>query len=87
MSSQCSGNINNSRIFAYNFNEKLENNYFFINVSNRCVCLICNSCVAVSKKCNVDRHFMTTHKDYISKYHNNEILRKKFEDLKLNCGK
>jgi hypothetical protein len=36
------------------FNEKLENKYFFINVNNKCVCLIYNASVPASKKCNVE---------------------------------
>jgi hypothetical protein len=40
MASQCSGHKNKSRTFAYNFNEKWENKYFFINVNKKCVCLI-----------------------------------------------
>jgi hypothetical protein len=71
------------KIFAYNFNEKWEGKNLFINVNNKCLCLICNSSIAVSKKCNVERHFMAMHKDYISKYpDNNEIRRTKPEDLK-----
>jgi hypothetical protein len=54
MASQCSGNKNKLRTFVYNFNEKWEKKYFFINVNNKCVCLICNVTVAVSKKCNVE---------------------------------
>jgi hypothetical protein len=54
MASQCSGNKNKSRTFVYNFNEKWENKYFFINVNNKCMCLICNASVAVSKKCNAE---------------------------------
>jgi hypothetical protein len=50
---------NKLRTFVYNFNDNWENKYFFISVSNKCVCLICNASVAVSKKCNVEWHFMT----------------------------
>jgi len=61
--------------------------YFFINVNNKCVCLICNASVAVSKKCNAERHFMTMHKDYLSKYPNNsESGRNKVEDMKHNLS-
>lgn len=31
MASQCSGSKKNSKIFVYNFNEKWENEYFFVN--------------------------------------------------------
>jgi hypothetical protein len=85
MASQCSGNKNKSRKFVYNFNKKWENKYFFINVNNKYVSLICNASVAVSKKCNVEWHFMTMHKDYISKCpDNSEIWRNKVEDLNRN---
>jgi hypothetical protein len=82
MASQCSCNKNKSRTYVYNFNEKWENKYFFTNVNNICVCLICCASVAVSEKCYVE-HFMTMHKDYINKYPgNSEIHRNKVEDLK-----
>jgi hypothetical protein len=54
MASQCNGNKNKLRTFVYNFNETWENKYFFINVHNKCMCLICNGSAAVSKKCNVE---------------------------------
>jgi hypothetical protein len=83
MVSQCSCHINKLKIFAYNFNEKWENKYLFINVNNKCLCLICNSSITVSKKCDVERRFMAMHKEYISKYpENSEIRRTKAEDLK-----
>jgi hypothetical protein len=85
MASQCSGNINKSKTFAYNFSAKWENKYFFINMINKCVCLICSVNVSVSKKCNAEGHFMTIHKDYISKYRDNsEIRRNEVEGLKRN---
>jgi hypothetical protein len=63
----------------------MENKYFLINVNNKCVCLICNASVAVSKACIVEWHFLAMHKDYISKYPNNsEIRRNKAEDMKRN---
>jgi hypothetical protein len=42
--------------------------YFFVNVDNTYPCLICNANKAVDNKCIIERHFMTTYKDYISKY-------------------
>jgi DNA polymerase III epsilon subunit-like protein len=56
-----------------------------MNVNNKYVRLICNGSVAVSKKCNAERHFTTMLKDYISKYpYSSEIRRIKTEDLKRN---
>jgi hypothetical protein len=79
-------NKNKSRIFVYNLNEKWGNKYFFINVNNKCVYLICNVNVAVSKKCNAEQRFMTMHTDYVSKYSNkSKMHRNKTEDLKYNA--
>lgn len=41
----------------YYFHEEWESEFFFTNVGERCVCLICGASVAVGKKCNVERHF------------------------------
>jgi hypothetical protein len=72
----CSGNKNKLRTFVYNLNEKWKNKYS-INVNNKCVCLICNVSVAVSKKCNVERYFMTMMcKDYVSKYPSNSEIQR-----------
>jgi len=84
IASQHIGNNNKSQTFMYTFNENWKNKYFFINVNNKCMCLMCNASVAVGKKCNVKWHSMTMHKDYISKYSNSEIHRNKVEDLKCN---
>jgi hypothetical protein len=68
-----------------NFNKTWENKYLFINVNNKGVCLIYKASVAVSKQYNVERHFMTMHKDYVSKYPDNSEIRRNFvEDLKRN---
>jgi hypothetical protein len=69
---------------VYNLNEKWENKCFFINVNNKCVCLICNVSVTVSKKCNAELHFVTMHKDYTSKYPNNSKYVEMNEDLEHN---
>jgi hypothetical protein len=53
------------------------------NVNKKYACLTCNACVVVSKRCNVNQHFMTIHKDYISTCtDNNGIFRNKVEDMK-----
>jgi hypothetical protein len=43
MTSQCSGNKNKPSLFVYNFNEKWDNQCFFVNVKNKCVSLIYNA--------------------------------------------
>jgi hypothetical protein len=46
---------------------------------------MCTASVAVSKKHNVERHFMTMHKRYVRKYtDNSEMNRNKAEDLERN---
>jgi hypothetical protein len=59
MASQCSGNKNKPRTFAYNFNKNGR-------ISNSSSVLITNvfniyASVTVIKKCNVDQNFMTMH--------------------------
>jgi hypothetical protein len=67
---------------VYNFNEEWDKNYLFIKVNNKCVYLKSNSSIAASNKCNVERHFMTMHKDYISDYPgNSEMHGNKLKDL------
>jgi hypothetical protein len=53
MASRCSGNEIKLKIFVYNLIKI--NKYFFTHVDNTCVCSICNTSVAVSKKYNVER--------------------------------
>jgi len=52
----------------YNFHAEWETDYFFTQVKDKCVCLLCNGSVSVGKKGNVERHFKTVHsgieKDY-----------------------
>lgn len=42
---------------TYYFHEEWESEFFFTNVGERCVCLICSASIAVGKKCSVERHF------------------------------
>jgi hypothetical protein len=54
---------------------------------NKCACLKYCASVDVIEKCKVDRHFMSLHKDYTSKYYNSEICRYKVEDFNLICNR
>lgn len=49
---------------AYHFHQEWETDYFFTSVKDRCVCLICETSVAVGKKSNVEQHFTTLHKTF-----------------------
>ncbi len=48
----------------YYFHEEWESEFFFTNVNERCVCLICGASVAVGKRCNVERHFTQVHGNF-----------------------
>lgn len=48
------------------FQTRWENEYFFMEVKGKCVCLICNESVAVMKEYNVRRHYETKHQTYMS---------------------
>ena len=68
---------------TYHFHEEWELNYFFTMVKDKCCCLICNVSLAVAKKGNLERHFLTLHKNYQTNYPQNSDIRKnKIRDLK-----
>ena len=52
----------------YYFNEEWELTYFCAMVNDKCTCLICNASLALPKKGNVERHFMTRHAKYNEKF-------------------
>jgi hypothetical protein len=75
----------NKRQKTYHFNVEWEEQFCFIYYKEKSVCLLCNSSVAIAKKCNVERHFITTHKNFNTKFPmNSEIRKKKISELKLN---
>ena len=47
---------------GHRFQWKLE--YFFTEIRNNCVCLICQETVAVFKEFNIKRHYQTKHGNY-----------------------
>ena len=56
---------------------------FFILMHDKCVCIICNSNVALSKRANVERHFGTVHRHYeIDFPPNTEVRKAKVRQLK-----
>ncbi|XP_030613825.1 general transcription factor II-I repeat domain-containing protein 2 [Archocentrus centrarchus] len=48
------------------FQTRWANEYFFIEVKGKCVCLICTETVAVMKEYNLRRHYETKHQTYAS---------------------
>lgn len=41
------------------FQEKWTNDYFFVEVEGKPVCLVCGDAIAVMKKANLERHYST----------------------------
>lgn len=70
---------------TYNFNTDWEELYCFINIKDKCVCLLCGSTIAIPKKHNVERHFQTTHATFDRNYPlKTEVRKKKINQLKSN---
>ncbi|XP_061671685.1 general transcription factor II-I repeat domain-containing protein 2B-like [Syngnathoides biaculeatus] len=46
------------------FQDKWKFEYFFTEILNNCVCLICQETVAVFKEFNIKRHYQTKHASY-----------------------
>ncbi|XP_069582815.1 general transcription factor II-I repeat domain-containing protein 2-like [Ranitomeya imitator] len=71
------------RSYSYSFHEEWEEQYLFTHFRDKCICLICQATVSIGKKCNVERHYTTTHKKFDQEYPKGTNLRKiKVEDLK-----
>ncbi|KAF7650099.1 hypothetical protein LDENG_00131240 [Lucifuga dentata] len=50
---------------------------------SKCVCLICQSIIAIPKKGNVERHFRTVHKNYDTDFPpKSELRKRKVRELK-----
>ena len=71
------------KIKTYHYHSEWEEDYFFIMMKDKCVCFICNTTVALPKKANVERHFLTFHKNFEADYPRGTALRKaKVQQLK-----
>ncbi len=61
--------------------------YCFINLKDKCICLLCRNSVAVPKKHNAERHFLTNHTTFNTNYPlKSEIRKKKIDQLKSNLS-
>lgn len=68
---------------TYHFHAEWEEEFFFTMSYSKCVCLICQTSIAIPKKGNVERHFRTLHKNYDSDFPAKSELRKtKVRELK-----
>ncbi|GFW92260.1 DUF4371 domain-containing protein [Trichonephila clavipes] len=72
---------------TYHYHNEWEDDFFFVMVKKKCVCLslICNSSVALRKTANDKRHFKTIHLKYATDFPIGSELRKvKVHELKWN---
>jgi hypothetical protein len=65
------------------FNIEREHQFLFVKgIDSKPVCLICNACITVPKKFNLERHFNQMHPDFNTKYPINSELRADFISIK-----
>ena len=69
-------NANTNRIFQ----ERWTYDYFFVDVENKPICLICNKPVSEFKEYNIKRHYVSRHSSAYEKYQN-EIRQDKVKEL------
>jgi hypothetical protein len=51
------------------FNIEWDHQFLFVKgIDSKPVCLICNACITVPKKFNLERHFNQMHPDFSTKY-------------------
>uniref|UniRef100_A0A8D0B0Q1 SCAN box domain-containing protein n=1 Tax=Salvator merianae TaxID=96440 RepID=A0A8D0B0Q1_SALMN len=68
---------------TYLFNKEWEERYCFVDLNGKCLCLLCSSTVAVSKKHNVQRHYERNHSSFAKDYPlDSELRKKKISDMK-----
>ncbi|CAL9684523.1 unnamed protein product [Knipowitschia caucasica] len=68
---------------TYHFHSQWEEDYFFMMTFSKCVCLICQSTIAIPKKGNVERHFRTMHRKYDTDFPpKSELRKRKVKELK-----
>ncbi|KAM3604163.1 uncharacterized protein V6R79_007238 [Siganus canaliculatus] len=81
-------NMAEKRKKTCHFHSEREEEFFFTNVKENCVCLICGATVATAKRYNVERHFSACHKSYHANYPPGRALRtEKARELKAALGK
>ena len=68
---------------SYYFHQEWETEFCFTSINDKCVCLICGATVSVGKRCNVERHFTTTHANFSKDFPTGTHLREeKVKELK-----
>lgn len=72
---------------TYNFNTDWEESYCFVDLKDKCICLLCRSIIAMPKKYNVERHFQTMHATFDANYPpKSEVRKKRINQLKSNLS-
>lgn len=74
---------------TYYFNKEWEEQFFFIEFNGKSICLICSASVAVPKKSNIERHFISLHASSCNNSFppNTEIRKRRVAELKANLTK
>uniref|UniRef100_A0A6P7F3L2 General transcription factor II-I repeat domain-containing protein 2-like n=1 Tax=Diabrotica virgifera virgifera TaxID=50390 RepID=A0A6P7F3L2_DIAVI len=72
------------KVKTYHFHSEWEEQYFFTEVKDKNVCLLCNTSVSVAKKGNIERHHKTVHSNFEKSFPLHSAARK--EKLKQLIG-
>uniref|UniRef100_A0A6P7FK02 General transcription factor II-I repeat domain-containing protein 2-like isoform X1 n=1 Tax=Diabrotica virgifera virgifera TaxID=50390 RepID=A0A6P7FK02_DIAVI len=71
------------KVKTYHFHSEWEEQYFFTEVKDKNVCLLCNTSVSVAKKGNIERHHKTVHSNFEKSFPLHSAARKeKLKQLK-----
>lgn len=68
---------------TYFFNDDWEEEFLFIMIKDKCMCLICRTSIALAKRGNLERHYKTMHTKYEIDFPlKSELRKRKVQDLK-----
>ena len=71
------------KLKTYHFHPEWEEDFFSTMSNLKCVCLICQSTIAIPKKGNVEEHFRTVHRNYDTDFPpKSELRKRKVKELK-----
>ncbi|XP_022162363.1 general transcription factor II-I repeat domain-containing protein 2-like [Myzus persicae] len=77
----------NKKCKTYHFNQKWELEFFFVDIKDKCVCLLCRDTLSIFKRGNIERHYRTKHADFDLKFPTDSSLRKdKLKTMKLKLN-
>ena len=68
---------------SYSFNRGWDEQYCFNEYRGKPVCLLCSGSVSIPKKSNVERHFLTNHRNFNIEFPvKSELRKQKVKELK-----